>query len=322
MSLSADRQACNENKISVVIVGPTAVGKTSFAITLAQHFNTQIISADSRQCYKELNIGVAKPSTEKLQKVKHYFINSHSIHDEVNAKVFEEYSLLKAKEIFKNNDAAITVGGTGLFIKAFCEGMDEVPVIETAIRNTIVTNYNNGGLEWLIGEVKKTDPIFFFRGEIKNPQRMMRALEVKFSTGRSIIEFQSHKKKERYFKIFKIGLELQKEELYQNINNRVEAMMKNGLLNEVKSLYPFKNLNALQTVGYKELFDHIEGKMSLEKAIEQIKINTRHYAKRQMTWFKKDKDVTWFSAADSLTGLYEEVINSLSANGVGRSEIL
>ena len=290
------------NKTCVIIVGPTAVGKTSLAIELAQHFNTQIISADSRQCYKELNIGVAKPSPGQLQKVKHYFINSHSIQDEVNAKVFEEYSLLKANEIFKQNDIAVMVGGTGLYIKAFCEGMDEVPVVDAEMKKVIITNYNNGGLEWLRDEVKKTDPIFFYKGEIKNPQRMMRALEVKLSTGRSIIDFQSHKKKERDFKIIKIGLQLPKEELHQNINNRIEDMMNNGLLDEVKSLSSFKNLNALQTVGYKELFEHLEGntlptgrQVSLDEAIEQIKINTRQYAKRQMTWFKKDGEVRWYN---------------------------
>jgi len=283
------------NKTCVIIVGPTAVGKTSLAIELAQHFNTQIISADSRQCYKELNIGVAKPSPGQLQKVKHYFINSHSIQDEVNAKVFEEYSLLKANEIFKQNDIAVMVGGTGLYIKAFCEGMDEVPVVDAEMKKVIITNYNNGGLEWLRDEVKKTDPIFFYKGEIKNPQRMMRALEVKLSTGRSIIDFQSHKKKERDFKIIKIGLQLPKEELHQNINNRIEDMMNNGLLDEVKSLSSFKNLNALQTVGYKELFDYLAGNLSLDDAIDRIKINTRQYAKRQMTWFKKDKDVRWYN---------------------------
>ncbi len=165
-----------KNKTCVIILGPTAVGKTSVAISLAQHFNTQIISADSRQCYKELNIGVAKPSQEQLQKIKHWFINSHSIQDEVNAKVFEEYSLLKVNEIFIQHNVVVMVGGTGLYVKAFCEGMDGMPVIDTAIRKTIITNYNNGGLEWLRDEVKKIDPIFFSKGEIKNPQRMMRAL--------------------------------------------------------------------------------------------------------------------------------------------------
>ena len=287
-----------KNKTCVIIVGPTAVGKTSAAISLARHLHSQIISADSRQCYKELNIGVAKPSPLQLQEVEHYFINSHSIHNEVNAKVFEEYSLQKVNDIFKDHDVAVMVGGTGLYVKAFCEGMDELPVIDTEIRKTIVTNYNNGGLEWLSNEIKKTDSLFFLKGEIKNPQRMMRALEVKLSTGRSIIEFQSHKKKKRDFAIIKIGLELPKEELHQNINNRINDMINNGLLDEVKTLSSFKNLNALQTVGYKELFEHLDGYLSLDDPIERIKINTRQYAKRQMTWFKKDKEVKWFSPFD------------------------
>ena len=173
-----------KNKICIVIVGPTAVGKTSLSLQLAKHFNTQIISADSRQCFTELNVGVAKPSDEELQSVKHYFINSHSIKDKVNAAVFEQYALQKINEIFSSNDIAVMVGGTGLYVKAFCEGMDDVPVIDNEIRKTIVTNYNNGGVEWLSNEIKKTDSLCFSNGEIKNPQRMMRALEIKISTGR------------------------------------------------------------------------------------------------------------------------------------------
>ena len=301
-----------KNKTCVIIVGPTAVGKTSVAVELAQHLQTQIISADSRQCYKELNIGVAKPSGEQLQKVEHYFVNSHSLHEDVNAKMFEEYSLANVSNIFKEHDFAVMVGGTGLYVKAFCEGMDDVPVIDNEIRKAIVTNYNYGGVEWLSNEIKKTDSLFFSKGEIKNPQRMMRALEVKISTGRSIMEFQSNKKKDRDFKIVKIGLELPKEQLHQNIHNRVDNMISDGLVNEVVSLLQFKNLNALQTVGYKELFDHLEGKLSLEAAIERIKINTRQYAKRQMTWFKKDKEVKWINANDSLPAILEDLQKSLS----------
>lgn len=298
-----------KNKTCVIIVGPTAVGKTSVAVELAQHLQTQIISADSRQCYKELNIGVAKPSGEQLQKVEHYFVNSHSLHEDVNAKMFEEYSLANVSNIFKEHDFAVMVGGTGLYVKAFCEGMDDVPVIDNEIRKAIVTNYNYGGVEWLSNEIKKTDSLFFSKGEIKNPQRMMRALEVKISTGRSIMEFQSNKKKDRDFKIVKIGLELPKEQLHQNIHNRVDNMISDGLVNEVVSLLQFKNLNALQTVGYKELFDHLEGKLSLEAAIERIKINTRQYAKRQMTWFKKDKEVKWISQKFPLSEIGQFLID-------------
>ncbi len=287
-----------KNKTCLVIVGPTAVGKTSVAIELSQHYNTQIISADSRQCYKELNIGVAKPSEEYLQRIKHWFINSHSIQEEVNAKVFEKYALQQINEIFKDHQIAVMVGGTGLYIKTFCDGMDEIPEVDNEVKKTIATNYSRGGLEWVTQQVKKNDPVYFSKGEIKNPQRMMRALEVMLSTGRSILDFQLHNKKKRDFNVIKIGLELPKEQLHQNINHRVDDMMNNGLLAEVKSLFSFKHLNALQTVGYKELFDHLEEKISLDEAIEQIKINTRQYAKRQITWFKKDKEITWFNPPD------------------------
>ena len=282
-------------KTCIIIVGPTAVGKTAFAVQLAQHLSTEIISADSRQCFKELNIGVAKPSATELALVKHYFLNSHSIHDTVNAAVFEKYALAKAKEIFARHDVAVMVGGTGLYIKTFADGIDEVPVIKPAIREQIVADYEWEGLEWLQKEVEKNDPLYFAKGEIKNPQRLMRALEVKLSTGKSIIQFQTQQKQHRDFDIIKIGLEMPREELNKIINSRVDEMMKNGLLNEVKTLVPYKELNALQTVGYRELFGHLIGDLSLEDATEAIKINTRQYAKRQMTWFKKDETTHWCS---------------------------
>ncbi len=274
-------------------MGPTAVGKTALSIALAKHFSTQIISADSRQCFKELNIGVAKPSPEELQSVQHYFINSHSVLETVNAAVFEKYALDKVGKIFLNNNVAIMVGGTGLYIKTFCNGIDSVPHIAPGIRENIVAGYEKKGLEWLQREIKANDPVYFSTGEIKNPQRLMRALEVMLSTGKSIVDFQTKKKAVRDFTIIKIGLELPKEELYQRINNRVDTMIKNGLVDEVKNLEPLQHLNALQTVGYRELLDYFGGKISLEQAIATIKINTRHYAKRQMTWFKKDREVKW-----------------------------
>jgi tRNA dimethylallyltransferase len=281
------------NKTCIIIVGPTAVGKTSLAVQAALHFQTEIISADSRQCFKELNIGVAKPTMEELQQVKHHFISSHSIKDEMNAAVFEQYALGKISEIFKKHDVAVMLGGTGLYVKSFCNGIDEVPVIYPVISEIIIADFEWEGLEWLQKEIEKKDPLYFAKGEIKNPQRMMRALEVKLSTGRSIIEFQTQQKKQRDFNIIKIGLELPKEQLHKHINSRVDAMMKAGLLDEVKKLVPHKKLNALQTVGYRELFGHLAGDLSLEDAVEIIKINTRQYAKRQMTWFKKDEEVKW-----------------------------
>jgi len=280
-------------KTCYVIVGPTAVGKTVLAIELAKHFNTDIISADSRQCFKELNLGVAKPSAQELKLVKHYFINSHSIKDTLNAAIFEQYGLEKVKAIFKQHDVAVMVGGTGLYVKTFTNGIDEVPEIKPAIREQIVADYEWEGLEWLQKEVEKKDPLYFEKGETKNPQRLMRALEVKLSTGKSIIDFQTQQKRNRDFDIISIGLEIPKEDLHKKINTRVDAMIKNGLLEEVKSLVAYKELNALQTVGYRELFGYLIGDLSLEDAVEAIKINTRQYAKRQMTWFKKDETVKW-----------------------------
>ncbi len=283
----------DRGKTCILIVGPTAVGKTSLAVKTALHYNTEIISADSRQCFKELNIGVAKPSADELQQVKHHFISSISIKDEMNAAMYEQYALGKISEIFKEHDVAVMVGGTGLYVKTFCNGIDEVPVIDEKIREKINADFEWEGLEWLQKEVEKNDPIYYAKGEIKNPHRLMRALEVKLSTGKSIIEFQTQPKKQRPFNIIKIGLELPKEQLHKNINSRVDAMMKAGLLDEVKKLQPYKKLNALQTVGYRELFGHLIGDLPLEDAVEIIKINTRQYAKRQMTWFKKDEEISW-----------------------------
>jgi tRNA dimethylallyltransferase len=283
-------------KQMIIIAGPTAVGKTSVAINLALQFNTEIISADSRQCYKEMKIGVARPSEEELAKVPHHFIASHSIHEPVNAVTYEQYALQKTKDIFQKNHTVIVVGGTGLYIKALTEGMDDIPSIPAALRKNIIDNYNEKGIGWLQEQVRLSDPLFHASGEMQNPQRMMRALEVVQFTGRSIIDFRKGKKAERDFNIRKIGLELPRELLYQRINARVDKMMEAGLLEEVKSLHPYKHLNALQTVGYQELFDFIDGKHSLETAVELIKRNTRHYAKRQLTWFKKDAEFGWMSA--------------------------
>ena len=278
----------------IIISGATAVGKTSVAIQLAKHFETEIISADSRQCFKELNIGVARPSEKELAAVPHHFIASHSVLDKVDAVVFEKYALEKLEIIFKNHSTAVLVGGTGLYIKAFCTGMDEMPQIAESIRQLIIKNYQAKGIEWLQEQLKSKDPEFYATGEIKNPQRMMRALEIYEATGKSILELRSGNKIIRDFNIIKIGLELPKEELHRNIHARVDNMIENGLVNEVGSLKTFRHLNALQTVGYTELFEFIDGNSTLEAAIEKIKTNTRQYAKRQMTWFKKDEAIKWF----------------------------
>ncbi len=282
-----------KRKTVILITGPTASGKTSLAINLAQKHGTEIISADSRQCFIEMNIGVAKPSSQELAAVKHHFINSHSIHEDVNAVTFEKYALSAVENIFRDNDIAVMVGGTGLYIKAFCEGLDEMPAIPGSVRENIINGYNQHGLEWLQQQVKLNDPLFFNEGEIQNPQRLMRALEIKLVTGKSIKELQRKKPVERNFEIIKYAIDLPKEKLHNNINVRVDKMMEDGLLEEVKSLIPFRRLNALQTVGYSELFDYLDEKTSLQEAVERIKINTRQYAKRQLTWFRKDEEIKW-----------------------------
>ncbi|HKG67915.1 MAG TPA: tRNA (adenosine(37)-N6)-dimethylallyltransferase MiaA [Segetibacter sp.] len=280
----------------IIICGPTAVGKTAFSIQLAKALQTEIISADSRQCYEEVNIGVAKPSHKELAEVRHWFINSHSIHSEVNAGLFEQYALEAAANIFRNHTAAVMVGGTGLYIKAFCEGMDDVAAVDPAIRQKMIADYNEKGLEFLQKQLAEKDPDFWQIAEQQNPQRLMRALEVFLSTGRSVLTFRTGSKKLRPFNIIKIGLELPRPLLNEQINCRVDKMMEDGLLAEAIRLYNYKYLNALQTVGYRELFDFIENKFSLNEAVEKIKINTRQYAKRQMTWFKKDTMIKWYNS--------------------------
>jgi len=241
-----------------------------------------------------LNIGVARPSTSQLSEVKHHFIASHSIHDQVNAATFEKYALEKADEIFKEHDVIIMVGGTGLYIRAFCEGLDEIPPISDAVRQNITSAYEKNGLAWLQKQLQEKDPVFFEKGEIKNPQRSMRALEVLEATGESITAFRKGNKEKRHFNVVKIGLNLPKDGLIQNIETRVNDMILQGLTDEAKSLYSYKQLSALQTVGYREIFDWMDENSSLEQAIQLIKKNTKQYAKRQLTWFRKDSSLQWY----------------------------
>ncbi len=276
-----------EKKV-IIIAGPTASGKTALAIKLAQHLNTNIISADSRQCFKELNIGVAKPSAEQLAAVFHYFINSHSITQNVSAADFENYALEAVQQIFLKNNVAVVCGGTGLYIKAFCEGLDVIPAINQAIKQEIANCYAEAGIQWLQQRLIAEDAFFTAHGEMKNPHRMLRALEVKRATGSSILTLQTKQKKKRSFKIVKIFINPDRPALYNNINKRVDEMILQGLEEEAAGLLPFRTCNALQTVGYREMFEFFDDKISRERAIELIKQNTRNYAKRQLTWFKKD----------------------------------
>lgn len=300
-------------KTVLIVCGPTAVGKTSVAVTLAKHFHTEIISADSRQCFKELNIGVARPSEAELAEVPHHFIASHSVTENVHAAFFEQFALEKVDQLFRDHDVVVMVGGTGLYLKAFTEGLDPIPEIDGAVREKILTDYETKGLEWLQKELAVKDPDFFSVGEIQNPQRMMRALEVVESTGKSILAFRTKKKSIRGFDVIKIGLELSKDKLHHNINSRVDKMINDGLVGEVFALKDYRHINALQTVGYSEIFEYLDGNTSLANAIGQIKQHTRHYAKRQMTWFRKDQEINWISAKDinEIIAMVKQLVDEL-----------
>lgn len=287
-----------KEKTVIVIAGPTASGKTALAVDLATHYSTSVISADSRQCFRELNIGVAKPTPAQLEQVKHYFINSHSIEQPVNAALFETYALDVVNELFKTQDTVIMAGGTGLYIRAFTHGMDEMPEVPADIREAVITDYRDKGLSWLSEELTKLDPLFAASGEMQNPHRMLRAMEIFRLTGTSIRNYQRGQSKHRPFRVIKFALSVNKPELYSRINNRVDAMINDGLSDEVKALQPYKDLPPLQTVGYKELFEYYDGYSDFKTAVEAIKRNTRRYAKRQLTWFKKDPDYTWINPED------------------------
>lgn len=289
-----------------MIAGPTAVGKTAIAIDLAKRLHTCIISADSRQCYREMSVGTAKPSMAEQQEVKHYFIDEFPVTEELDAADYEKLALGYLDEIFETHNTAVLCGGTGLYIKALCEGLDAMPGIDETIAEDVNNNYKNQGLGWLQLAVQQEDPEFYASGEIHNPARLLRALIFKRSSGSSILNFRTGARKERKFRIIKIGLELPRQVLYERIDKRVDIMMQQGLLDEVKQLYPQKQLKNLQTVGYSELFDYLDGKCSLDEGVDKIKQHTRNYAKRQMTWFRKDKDMLWFSA-DEL-GLVDKIL--------------
>lgn len=286
----------NQLKKVFIICGPTAVGKTAVAIQVAQRLGTAVISADSRQCYREMSIGTAKPSAEELNTVKHYFIDEFPVTADLSAADYETQALHYLDGIFAAHDTAVVCGGTGLYIKALCEGLDAMPAVDSVIAAGVEKGYDQGGLLWLQECVQKEDPEFYEQGEIQNPARMLRALSFIRSTGKSIVQFRSGNKKQRDFQIIKVGLQLPREQLYGRINKRVEQMMAAGLQAEVEGLYPYRVNKNLQTVGYTELFDFIEGKYTLAGAVEKIKQHTRNYAKRQMTWFSKDKEIMWFRA--------------------------
>ena len=283
------------DKHLITIIGPTAIGKTNLAIRIANYFKTEIVSADSRQFYKEMNIGTAKPSNSELNSIKHHLINNKSINDNYNISDYEKDALKSIKSIFNKNDVAILVGGSGLYINTVLYGLDEIPGISNETRNSLYLDLELKGIKKMQEQLKLLDPASYSAIDINNPRRLIRALEVSISTGKSYSSFLKKKKKKRDFNIIVLGINQERSELYNKINTRVDNMIESGLINEVKELYNLKGLNALNTIGYREVFNYIEDKYSLDECINEIKKNTRRYAKRQLTWFKSIDNVEWIT---------------------------
>lgn len=288
----------SENKKLVVVVGPTAVGKTGVAIQIARHLVTEIISADSRQIFKELAIGTAKPTETELSEVRHHFISSHSIQEDYDAASFGSDALAKVKTLFEKYDHVVVCGGSGLYVKGMLEGFDDIPEVPDDVRDQLIEEFETKGLLWLQNKMRALDPEHFKKIDQKNPVRLMRALEVKISTGRSISDFQVSTKKQHDFQVVKIGLELERSVLYKRIDDRMDQMILAGLFQEAEQFYPFRHLNALQTVGYREIFDYLDGQYNREEAVRLLKRNSRRYAKRQLTWFKRDDEIKWFKPGE------------------------
>lgn len=294
----------NPAKTLIVIAGPTAVGKTDLSIRLARHFNTVILSADSRQFYREMSIGTAKPSPEEMQGIPHFFIDSHNITEEYNAGQFEADALTVLEQVFKEKNVAILVGGSGLYVRALCEGMDEMPEVPAHLRLELTQRLETEGLATLVAELARRDPEYAQQVDQDNPQRVMRALEVCLASGRPYSFFRNQQKKQRPFRIIKIGLTRNREELYRRIDLRMDQMLQQGLLEEAKRLLPFQHHNALQTVGYSEIFVFLAGTYDWDETVRLLKRNSRRYAKRQLTWFRKDPDFTWFEPSQEMEILH------------------
>ncbi len=281
-------------KTLIVITGPTAVGKTALCLDIAQHFGIPIINADSRQIYKELKIGTASPTDEQLAKVKHYFVGSLSLNDYYSASLFEQQTMEILEREFAKSDYALMAGGSMMYIDAVCDGIDDIPTVDDVTRETLKARLASEGLEPLVEELKQLDPEYYEIVDKQNPRRVVHGLEICLMTGKTYTSFRKREKKQRPFRIIKIGLNRDREELYDRINQRVDQMMDEGLLDEARNLYPMRHMNALNTVGYKEMFAYFDGTWTLEEAVERIKGNTRRYARKQLTWYKKDEQIRWF----------------------------
>lgn len=287
------------NKRLLVVVGPTGSGKTDLSIRLALHYRAPILSTDSRQMYRGMAIGTAQPTAEQLEAVEHHFIASHDITDDLSCGRYEALALERLDALYARHDCVVAVGGSGLYVRALCEGMDDLPQADSALREELAAQLEAEGVEALARRLRELDPDFYERVDRRNPARVMRALEVCLQTGRPYSELRTGLRRKRDFQSVKIGIDLPRKELYERIDRRVDAMMAAGLEDEARKLYPFRSLNALQTVGYRELFDCFDGRTSRAEAVELIKRNSRRYAKRQLTWFRRDPEIRWFSPDDT-----------------------
>lgn len=301
------------NKYLINVVGPTAIGKTSLAIALARHFKTEIISADSRQFFKEMKIGTAVPSEEELAAAPHHFIQHISVEEDYSVGDFEREAIQKIEELFQHQQVLILAGGSGLYVKSILEGLDDFPDVAPEIRQNLNEILETEGIEKLQQQLKELDPAYYDKADIENPHRLIRALEICLGTGKPYSSFLNRQKEKRNFESISVGLTAERAIIYDRINRRVDLMMKEGLLKEAKAVFPKRHLNALNTVGYKELFEYLEGNISLESAAEEIKKNTRRFAKRQLTWFRKDPDINWFdytTPPEEIIAFLEAKINS------------
>jgi len=294
----------------LVILGPTGVGKTAISLRLAEHFGCPIVSSDSRQFYKELQIGTAAPTADQLKRVKHYFIGTHSIHDEYNAGQYESDVITLLDELFKQHNVVMLVGGSMMYIDAVCNGMDDIPNVDAETRAFWMKQLDELGLEFIQNELKRLDPTHYEQVDLQNAKRVLHALEICSMTGKPYSSFRTGQRKERNFDILKIGLNRPRPELYDRINLRVDEMMEEGLLKEAEEFYPFRQMNTLNTVGYKEIYEYMNGNWTLDFAINMIKQDSRRYAKRQLTWFNRDKGILWFHP-DELESKIELVTQNL-----------
>ena len=302
----------NSKPTLIVLIGPTGIGKTDLSLNIAEHYNTEIISADSRQLYADLKIGTAAPTPEQLARVKHHFVGTLQLTDYYSAAQYEAEVMKKLDELFKRHNVIVLTGGSMMYVDAVCKGIDDIPTVDEETRKTLMQHYENVGLERLCAELKILDPEYYDIVDKKNPKRVIHALEICYMTGQTYTSFRTSQTKERPFNIIKVGLRREREELYARINKRVDIMMEDGLLEEAKSVYQYKDLNSLNTVGYKEMFKYLDGEWELPFAIEKIKQNSRIYSRKQVTWFKRDTDITWFHPddTDNIMSCIEERLNA------------